>query len=163
MKNILFIFFLPLWVFLFSSSVYAAGFKAKVIHITDGDTITVLNDTNEQIKIRLNGIDCPEKGQAYASNAINFTKNLVAGQPVIIQAYGQDRYGRTIGDVMLGDGRNLSQELVSAGYAWWYFKYSDDEQLGFLEVQAKIAKKGLWAGKNPVPPWIFRKVKDSRN
>ena len=87
----------------------------------------------------------------------------MAGQPVIIQAYGQDRYGRTIGDVILYGGRNLSQELVSAGYAWWYFKYSDDEQLGFLEVQAKIAKAGLWADKNPVPPWIFRKVKDSLN
>jgi endonuclease YncB( thermonuclease family) len=61
MKNILVIFCLPLWVFLFSSSVFAADFEAKVIHITDGDTITVLNDTNEQIKIRLNGIDSPEK------------------------------------------------------------------------------------------------------
>jgi len=156
MKNVLVILFLPLWVVLSSSSDYAADFQAKVIHIADGDTTTVLNDTNEQIKIRLNGIDCPEKGQAYGNKAKNFTKDLVAGQPVIIQAYGQDRYGRTIGDVILYGGRNLSQELVSAGYAWWYFKYSDDEQLGFLEVQAKIAKMGLWKAKNPVPPWIFR-------
>ena len=82
---------------------------------------------------------------------------------VTIQAFDQDKYGRTIGDVILEDGRNLSRELVKAGYAWWFFKYSDDEQLGIQEVQAKIAKMGLWKAKNPVPPWIFRKVKDSLN
>ena len=82
---------------------------------------------------------------------------------VTIQAFDQDKYGRTIGDVILEDGRNLSQELVKAGYGWWFFKYSDDEQLGIQEVQAKIAKMGLWKAKNPVPPWIFRKVKDSLN
>ncbi len=65
---------------------------------------------------------------------------------VIIQAFDQDKYGRTIGDVILEDGRDLNQELVEAGYAWWFFKYSDDKQLGILEVQAKIAKAGLWGG-----------------
>jgi len=156
MKNVLFIFFLPLWVFLFSTNVTASDFQAKVMHIADGDTITVLNAANEQVKIRLNGIDCPEKAQAYGKKAKQFTKNLVGGQAVTIQAHDQDRYGRTIGDVILEDGRNLSQELVRAGYAWWFFKYSDDEQLGILEVKAKIAKVGLWTDKNPVPPWIFR-------
>jgi len=80
----------------------------------------------------------------------------VAGQRVTIQAYGKDKYGRTIGDVILGDGRNLSQELVKAGYAWWFFKYSDNEELGILEVKAKIAKVGLWSDRNPIPPWIYR-------
>jgi len=130
----------------------AADFQAKVIHIADGDTITVLNETNEQIKIRLNGIDCPEKAQAYGNKAKQFTKVLVHKEMVVIQAYGTDRYGRTIADVILDDGRNLSQELVKAGLAWWYFKYSNDEQLGIVEVQAKIAKVGLWKDKNPVPP-----------
>lgn len=156
MKNVLFIFFLPLWAFLSSSSAYGAVFEAKVIHIADGDTITVLNDAIEQIKIRLNGIDCPEKAQAFGNKAKQYTKGLVAGQMVTIQANDTDKYGRTIADVILNDGRNLSQELVKAGYAWWFFKYSDDEQLGILEVKAKIAKVGLWADKNPVPPWIFR-------
>ena len=114
MKNVLVIFCLPLWVFLFSSYATAADFQAKVIHIADGDTITVLNDANKQIKIRLNGIDCPEKSQAYGNKAKRFTKALVHGQVVTIQAYGQDKYGRTIGDVVLEDGRNLSQELVKA-------------------------------------------------
>lgn len=131
----------PLWVFLFTCSVYAADFSGKVIHVTDGDTITVLNDGNEQVKIRLNGIDCPENAQAYGNKAKEFTKDLVALQVVTIKAFDQDGYGRTIGDVILDDGRNLSQELVKAGYAWWFFKYSEDEQLGILEVKAKIASR----------------------
>jgi len=140
----------------FASTAFAADFHAKVIHITDGDTITVLNDANEKIKIRLKGIDCPEKAQAYGNKAKQFTKDLVAGQTVTIQEHGEDRYQRIIGDVILDDGRSLSQELVKAGYAWWDFKYSDDEQLGILEVKAKIAKAGLWKDTNPLPPWIFR-------
>jgi micrococcal nuclease len=76
MENVLFIFFLPLWVFLFSSNVTATDFHAKVIHIADGDTITVLNEANEQIKIRLSGIDCPEKAQAYGRRQKNSPKTL---------------------------------------------------------------------------------------
>ena len=122
MKNVSFIFFLPLWVFLSSSSAYAVDFQAKVIHIADGDTITVLNNSNEKIKIRLNGIDCPEKAQAYGNKAKQFTKDLVHGERVTIKAYDTDRYGRTIGDVILEDGRSLNHELVKEGYAWRYRK-----------------------------------------
>ena len=158
MNNLLTIFLLSVVVMACDSTrTHAvADFHAKIIHITDGDTIAVLNNTNDQIKIRLNGIDCPEKAQAYGNKAKQFTQDLVAGKMVTIKAYGQDKYGRTIGEVVLADGRTLSQELIKAGYAWWFFKYSDDEQLGILEVQAKIAKVGLWVDKNPMPPWIFR-------
>jgi endonuclease YncB( thermonuclease family) len=90
MKNILFICFLPLWVFLSASSAFAADFTAKVIHITDGETITVLNEANEHIKIRLNGIDCPEKAQAYGNKAKGFTKELVAGQAVPVCEKAQE-------------------------------------------------------------------------
>ena len=135
---------------------HAVDFQAKVIHITDGDTITVLNEVKEEIKVRLNGIDCPEIGQAFGKKSKDFTRDLSIGEFVTIHGYDQDRYGRTIGDVILQDGRNLSQELVKAGYAWWFFKYSDDDQLGLLEVRAKIAKVGLWKDRNPIPPWIYR-------
>ena len=157
MQNVLFILFLPLWLLLSSSSAYAADFQAKVIHIADGDTITVLNDTNKKIKIRLNGIDCPEKAQAYGNKAKQFTKDLVAGKTVTIQAYVQDKYGRTIGDVFLEDGRNLSQELVKAGYAWWYRQYApDDTVLEALEAEARETQAGLWNDPHPIPPWDFR-------
>jgi len=85
-----------------ASTAIAADFHAEVVHITDGDTITILNDTNEQIKIRLNGIDCPEKAQAYGKKAKQFTKDLVAGQSVTILAYDQDKYGRTNGFGRIG-------------------------------------------------------------
>jgi endonuclease YncB( thermonuclease family) len=140
-----------------ASTAFGADFHAKVIHIADGDTITVLNDAKEQIKIRLNGIDSPEKAQAFGNKAKQFTKELVAGQPVIIQAYGQDKYGRTIGDVILDDGRSLSQELVKAGYAWWYRKYAPgDTVLKTLEAEAREAQAGLWNDPHPIPPWDFR-------
>jgi endonuclease YncB( thermonuclease family) len=157
MKNILFIFFLPLWVFLSSCSGNATDFQAKVIHIADGDTITVLNEATQKIKIRLNGIDCPEKAQAYGNKATRFTKKLVHGKMVTIQAYDQDQYGRTIGDVILEDGRNLNHELVKAGYAWWYRKYAPGNTvLEKLETEAREAKAGLWSGSQPIPPWDFR-------
>jgi len=138
----------------------AADFQAKVIHIADGDTITVLNDTNEQIKIRLNGIDCPEKAQVYGKKAKQFTKDLVAGKMVIIQPHDTDKWERTIADVILEDGRNLNQELVKAGLAWWFYRYSDNRELGQLELDAKLAHVGLWKDKNAVPPWVFRKIND---
>ena len=148
------------FLFLFYSSLCFAEYSAKVIHIADGDTITVLNDSNRQIKIRLNGIDCPEKAQAYGNQAKQFTKDLVHGEMVTINSHGQDKYGRTIGDVILDDGRNLNQELVKAGYAWWYRKYAPGNTvLEKLETEARDAKLGLWQDPTPVPPWTFRKLK----
>ena len=149
--------FLSLLLFSLPSFIYAAEFEANVIYVADGDTITVLNDDDEQIMIRLNGIDCPEKAQAYGNKAKQFTKNLVLGKMVTIQAHNKGKYGRTNADVILDDGRNLSQELVKEGYAWWYLKYASEYLvLKRLEAEAKEAKVGLWADKNPTPPWTFR-------
>ena len=140
-----------------------ADFSGKVIKVYDGDTITVLVETDGEFvkkKIRLNGIDAPEKAQAHGKKAQQFAADLVHSEIVTIVEHGEDRYKRTIGDVLLEDGTSLNQELVKAGYAWWYFKYSDDRILGQLELDAKLAHVGLWKDKNPVPPWVFRKVKD---
>ncbi|MDR4483175.1 MAG: thermonuclease family protein [Nitrospirales bacterium] len=135
----------------------AETFQAKVVHIADGDTITVLNEAKRQIRIRLNGIDCPERGQAFGRKATEFTKDLVALQTVTIQTFGQDRYGRTIGDVILHDGGNLNRELVGEGWCWWYRKYAPgDTVLEKLETEARHAKKGLWNDPHPIPPWDFR-------
>ncbi len=143
-----------------------ADFSGKVIKVYDADTITVLIETDgefEKKKIRLNGIDAPEKAQAYGKKAKQFASDLVHGEVVTIVEHGEDRYKRIIGDVLLEDGTSLNQEIVKAGYAWWYFKYSDDRELGQLELDAKLAHVGLWKAKNPVPPWVFRKVKDLLN
>ena len=73
--------------------------------------------------------------------------------------HGLDKYGRTLGDVILTDGQNVNRELVKAGLAWWYRKYSKDQSLGELETQARQAKLGLWADKDPIPPWEWRHMK----
>jgi endonuclease YncB( thermonuclease family) len=75
----------------------------------------------------------------------------------VVRVRGRDRYGRTIGDVFLPDGRHLNQELVRAGYAWWYRRYSADQRLAALEGEARAARRGLWTDPNPQPPWEWRK------
>lgn len=137
--------------------VLADEFISEVIGILDGDTIDVLH--NHQTKrIRLNGIDCPEKGQAYGQKAKHAASDLVFGKEVTIQTHGYDKYQRTIGDVFLPDGTNVNHTLVKDGWCWWYRKYaSRDVMLEGLEVEARKARRGLWADPQPVSPWEWRK------
>jgi len=106
---------------LFSSSLDAADFSGQVVSVLDGDTIEVLHN-NRAERIRLNGIDCPEKGQAYDKKAKQAASALVFGKEVTFQAYGKDEYGRTIADVLLPDGSNVNHELVKDGWCCWYRK-----------------------------------------
>ncbi len=133
------------------------SFEAKVIGVTDGDTITVLKD-KKQIKVRLESIDCPESNQAYGNKAKQAMSNLVFGKTVTVQKTGQDRYKRTLAFVVV-DRKNVSEELIKAGWAWQYKQYSKDKTLAELELKSRIAKMGLWADANPVPPWEFRRKK----
>ena len=130
-----------------------------VVSILDGDTIEVLNGHHAE-RIRLSGIDCPEKGQAFGNNAKHATSSLVFGEQVTLQTHGQDKYGRTLADVLLRDGTNVNHELVKDGWCWWYRKYAPgDTVLEGLEHEAREARKGLWADPNPIPPWEWRKKK----
>ena len=140
---------------LLSSEAYA-DFNGRVVGVADGDTITVLHNGRGE-KIRLYGIDCPEKRQAFGTKAKQFTSALTFGKDVTIIEHGLDKYRRTLGDVILANGQNVNRELVKAGLAWWYRKYSKDQSLGELEAQARQAKLGLWADKDPVAPWCYRK------
>ena len=97
----------------------AAAFTGQVVGVIDGDTIDVLHNGQAE-RIRLNGIDCPEKKQARGKKAKQFTPTLAYGKEVTVQVLRKDRHGRTVGDVVLTDGTNLSRELVKAGLAWWY-------------------------------------------
>src|SRR5262249_9775820 len=120
--------------------------------VTDGDTLTVLRDRSP-VKIRLRGIDCPESGQDFGTQARKKTSELAFGQVVKVQEYRLDRYGRTVADVSLPDGRSLNQELVRQGLAWWSRKYAThDSTLSGLEAEAKAAGGGVWSKSNPFPP-----------
>ena len=143
----------------FSSLVSASEITGSVVSVIDGDTIEVLHNDKAE-RIRLSGIDCPEKGQAYGKRAKQAASDLVFGKEVTVQTYGHDKYKRTIGDVILPDGMNLNQELVKQGWCWWYRKYAPaDTVLEGLETEAREAKKGLWVEPNPVPPWSYRKAR----
>ena len=128
-----------------------------MIRVLDGDTIEVLHNTRAE-RIRLNGIDCPEKGQAYGQKAKHAASALVFGKEVTLHTYGLDKYQRTIADVLLSDGTNVNHELVKDGWCWWYRKYApDDTKLEKLEKEAIEAKKGLWADQKYLQPWEWRK------
>jgi micrococcal nuclease len=144
-------------ILLVAPSVEAAfPFTGKVVAVLDGDTIEVLHNGKAE-RIRLNGIDCPEKKQAFGQKAKQFTSSLVFGKTVVVVPSEKDRYKRTVGDVFLSDGVNVSYELVKAGLAWWYRKYSDDVILAVLELEAQLERRGLWTDPSPVPPWEWRK------
>ena len=142
---------------IFSTS--ALALDGKVVGVSDGDTITVLSADKTQHKIRLYGIDCPEKAQDFGQKAKQFTSDMVFGKVVDVEAIDIDRYGRTVGMVSI-NGQSLNEELVRAGYAWVYNQYCKKPfcaQWGLLQQQARANKKGLWAHPNSVAPWDFRR------
>ena len=131
--------------------------SGRVVGVHDGDTITVLSD-RQQTKIRLHGIDSPESKQPFGSKAKAFTSSLAFGKPVEFDVVGKDRYGRTVAIIILPDGRNLNHEIVRAGFAWWFRRYAaHDLILQRLEAEARAVGRGLWAEKDAVPPWEWRR------
>lgn len=130
--------------------------RGKCTSVTDGDTIKVLVN-NQEIKIRLNGIDTPEKKQAFGTQAKNFTSQWAFGKDVVVYQTGTDRYKRVLGWVFIGK-RCLNRDLVYNGMAWWYRQYAPkDTNLAALEQSARQARRGLWVDPNPVAPWEWRK------
>lgn len=130
--------------------------RARVVGVKDGDTITILHQ-RRPLTIRVANIDCPELRQPFGSLAKQLTSQLVFGKMIRVEAKRRDRYGRIVGLIILDDGQNLSEQLVKAGLAWWYRKYSTDEILMKLEAEARSAKRELWIDPNAIPPWEFRK------
>lgn len=134
--------------------------SGKVVGVKDGDTIEMLLE-GKSVTIRLAEIDCPEKGQPYGTKAKQITSDLCIGKTVKLVRTDVDGYGRIVGHIILPDGSSLSHSLVSMGFAWWYEKYSSDLSIKRLQQSAQKSGLGLWADKDPIPPWLWRKgVKD---
>lgn len=155
LKNLLFVSIFNIFLFA-SGQVYA--WTGQVVSVTDGDTIKVMHDGVET-KVRLYGVDTPEKKQAYGKKAKEFTASLVAGKKVDVDPIDQDRYGRTVG-IVTATGQSLNKSLVKNGYAWVYQKYchrAECKSWTSEEAQARSAKLGLWADQKPVPPWEWRR------
>lgn len=142
---------------LIASPVLASDFPARVVGVTDGDTITVLKPDKTQIKVRLQGVDAPESAQDFGSRAKQAASELAFGKDVTVREVDHDRYGRTVGEVILPDGRLLGHEMVGRGMAWWYRQYAPtDRELARLEGEARAARRGLWEQSSPIPPWDWR-------
>lgn len=136
-------------------------FAGQVVAVADGDTITVLDSSNRQHRVRLASIDAPEKRQAFGQVSKKHLSDLVFGKTVTVEARTTDRYGRTVGRVLV-DGRDACLEQIRAGLAWHYKRFERDQPAGeaaayaAAEVEARDAGRGLWRDRNPIPPWEFR-------
>jgi endonuclease YncB( thermonuclease family) len=145
---------LAFWALL-TGPAFADEFAGRVVGVTDGDTLKVLHAGRAET-VRLQGVDAPEKRQAHGARARRFTADLSFDRTVTVRTTGRDRNGRLLGEVVLPDGRSLNQELVRAGYAWWFRKYSRDGRLARLEEEARAGRRGLWADQAPQAPWEYR-------
>lgn len=153
---------LLVFVLLAAPAAALADFGGRVVHVQDGDTLTVLAYRNRQVRVRLDAIDAPELGQAFGKRSKQSLTELCAAKPAIVIERGKDRYGRTIGSVFCGKDAEVhaNTEQVRRGMAWVFVKYAPTtSHLYRLEADAKVQRAGLWADSRPVPPWDWRAAK----
>lgn len=140
----------------------AFDIRGRVVRVADGDTVSVLDENNKQHKVRLFGIDTPERNQPHGSLAGAALADLVDGERVGVVVVETDSYGREVGTLYRGS-TNINQAMVAAGHAWWYAYYAPDEHpLRLAQDQARAQGRGLWAQPNPVPPWDWRRRQRQR-
>ncbi|MFZ2301817.1 MAG: thermonuclease family protein [Gallionella sp.] len=138
-----------------------ADFTGNVVGVADGDTITVLDADKVQHKIRLTGIDAPEKKQPFGNRSKQSLSDMVFNKTVTVETDKRDRYGRELGKVLAG-GKDVNLEQVRTGFAWHYKAYertqsaTDRQAYADAENEAKAAKRGLWVDAEPTPPWEWR-------
>lgn len=133
----------------------------RVVGVADGDTVTVLDQSNTQHKIRLSGIDAPEMAQAFGQRSKQSLSELVFAKHVTVDTDKRDRYGRRVGKILV-NGADANLEQIKRGLAWHYKTYAreqsaeDREVYGAAEVAARASGIGLWRDAEPLPPWEFR-------
>jgi endonuclease YncB( thermonuclease family) len=156
-----------LFALVISASAQPQTITGKVVGVSDGETITVLDAGNRQHRVMLMGIDAPEINQDFGRRAKQSLSDLVFGKTVTVTSRKKDKYGRTLGEVTL-DGKDISLEQVQRGMAWSYHYSANEvrpeeptpEELA--EEQARKERRGLWADASPVPPWDFRRGKTAK-
>lgn len=151
----------------------SADVEGQVVAVSDGDTITVLDTEQVQHKIRLSGIDAPEKGQPFGNASREHLASLVAAKAVFVESQKTDRYGRTLGKVWVQPGDcprcgktlNANYAQILAGMAWWYRYYAKEQspedrgRYESAEEEARARKRGLWSDPHPINPYDWRKAK----
>ena len=157
-KKLLFIFIL-----LFTVTTAAEQIEGKVVKVLDGDTVQVLDSAKNNYRVRLYGIDAPEKNQAWGQNAKKALSRAIASKNVVVVINGVDIYKRTLGTIWL-DGYNMNGSMVSSGHAWVYRNQGQPTVPAYLpyEKQAQQANSGLWSESSPIPPWVWRQQEKNK-
>ena len=127
------------------------------IRVVDGDTIQA-EAKGKEIKIRLVEIDAPEMNQPFGRQSKNFLNRLLYEKDVTLISKGEDRYGRTLGEIY-ANGESANALMIKSGFAWVYDRYVKDSSLYKYQDQAKAENLGLWRAKDPIAPWVWRKQK----
>jgi micrococcal nuclease len=141
--------------------------RVEVKHVVDGDTVYVCKN-GQNIKVRLDSIDCPEDGQPWGESATGGLIKIIGGQHIRIEEHGLDRYGRTLATLFARNKKNnewmnVNERMVTLGHAWVMRKYYDhlpadrQNKLNQLESWSKSKRVGLWGTENPTPPWLWRR------
>ena len=147
---------------LLSFSVYADILTGRIVGISDGDTVTLLDANQRQYKIRLTGIDASEKKVPFGQRSKEHLSDLIFTKDVQVETDKLDQYGRTLGKILLGRN-DINLAMINAGLAWHYKKYqreqsaSDRLLYSHAEDQARQQRNGLWRDPNPTPPWEWRR------
>lgn len=141
---------------------FAATLEGRVVGVRDGDTLDLLTAANEQVRVRLAGIDAPEMGQAYGNVARRALSALAYNRMARVEWSKQDDYGRVVGKVLVRDA-DVNLQLIRRGLAWHYKRYAaeqsatDRERYATAEAAARAQRLGLWLDPHPVAPWLFRR------
>ena len=135
----------------------AQRFPVTVVGITDGDTFTVINRDKLQLKIRIIGIDAPEKNQPFGSRAKQALSDLIYGKTIDIDVQYQEKWGRYAAKVYTPDGKDVALLMLQAGMAWHNVNYDKTAAYKAAQENARRAGKGLWSDARPVAPWDYRK------
>lgn len=144
--------------------------RGRAVNILDGDTLVLLTDDRRRLTVRLASIDAPEGshtdrhrgrvGQPFSANSRSFLQSLVKGRDVLARCVDLDRYDRSVCEIFV-DGASVNVEMVKAGWAWANLasngRYLRDRSLPSVQESARAARRGIWAGLHPVPPWEWRK------
>ena len=139
-----------------SSSPIGGHIEGRVMDVLDADTVKIIPN-HQAMTVRFDRVDAPEKNQPFGQEAKQFTYGLVGEGEVSVRVVEIDRYGRSVGEITLPDGRSLNRELVRLGYARHYVRFSSDPELEVLETKARENKLGLWQFPS-VAPWLYRKM-----
>ena len=158
---------------LLGAPAFAATVEGRVVGIADGDSITLLDADKTQHRIRIDGIDAPEKAQPFGDRSRQNMVRMVAGKEVIVECHKTDRYGRQICKVRVqpsdcpayGKTLDVGHAQILGGLAWWYRQYAKEQSVEdrgryeSAEQEARARKIGLWRDNNPIAPWEWRRAR----